>query len=155
IPRSRQEPEAPLVGEVIPKGVPLGRPAVDAQPRDTPRVRPPGKGRTLRTVLIVLGAVALAVGLGGLGVGFIWYDKATTPERGTPVVALEQYLDAKFTNRDPSRAKLFECGGPRLANIDGLLGELEDRERQFGVAIDVRWSEFVVTVNGNSADVES
>ena len=159
IPRAREEPrvgEEPLVGEVIPKGMPLKRPAVYARPEGAPAGSAERrKRRPLRTVLIVVAAVASAVCLVGLIVGYVVYDKATTPERGTPRTTLTQYLEAKFTNRDESRVRLFECRSPKLEQMDALLDDLKDRERQFDVTIALRSYDMAVTATDDSARIDA
>jgi len=67
IPRSRDGTEEPLVGEVIPKGVPLGRPYVNAQPQAAAAAPQVKKGGRLRTIVIVILALAVGLCLGGLG----------------------------------------------------------------------------------------
>ncbi len=91
IPRSRDGADEALVGEVIPKGVPLGRPTVNAEPQQPARPAPP-KGR-LRRAFVVVAALAVGLCLAGVVVGYTLYDKATTPDRSSPAVTLQQYLD--------------------------------------------------------------
>src|SRR5215831_13046707 len=68
----------PLQLPLIPSGIPLA-----AQPRTAWR--------------LVLAAVLAAVPLlcvGGLFIGFHLYDDATRPDRGTPAVTVQNYLQA-------------------------------------------------------------
>ena len=69
---------------------------------------------------------------------YLLYDKATTPNRGSPAVVVVQYLNAYLGSRDSSRAALFACGGnPDLPAVKAARDDLAGRERQFGVSIDV------------------
>jgi hypothetical protein len=153
IPQPRHEPEAPLVGEVIPKGVPLARPTFNAQPQGAVGPVPPRKGTRLRTVLIVLVAVAAAVCLGGLGAGYLLYHKATEPDRSSPTVVLEQYLNAKFSTRDDVRARSLECGSPNLGAIDAMLADLQAREQSYGITIQVSSADLNLVVTGDKATI--
>ena len=70
--------------------------------------------------------------------GYVWYDKATTPNRGSPAVVVVQYLNSYLGSRDSSRAALFACAGnPDLPAVRAARDDLTSRERQFGVSIDV------------------
>src|SRR5262249_43178558 len=104
---------------------------------------------------IVAASVALALCLGGLVTGYVLYDKATTPDRGTPRTAVTQYVEAKFANRDDARARRFECRSPRLEQMDALLSDLKDRERQFEVKISVRAYNMVESGGGDTAQIDA
>jgi hypothetical protein len=160
IPRSRQGDEEPLVGEVIPKGVPLGRPAVYAEqenapgaapPPSGPPVAPPKKRGRLRTAFIVVAALAVALCLGGLAAGYLIYDKATKPDTTTPTGSLDQYLEAKFVSRDPLKIENFVCASPSLDEMNAMLDKIEALEKKFNIHIDVERSGYQVdTVNNKS-----
>jgi hypothetical protein len=155
IPRSRPEPSEALEGEVIPKGVPIGRP-VDAQPRSAPPAPPTTRVRPWKTVLVLLAVIAGVLCLGGLGAGYLLYNKATEPDRSTPGVALRRYLSAVFDDRDTSKAARFTCANPEaIATVQQLRTDVEDKERQFSVHIDVRPENIEATESGGSATVKA
>ena len=150
IPRSRQGSEEALVGEIIDKGIPLSRPVVDAEPKNPPR-----KVGKIRTAFIVMLSVSALICLGGLVVGFVWYRSASEPDRGTPTVTLEQYLDAEFNTRDEMIVKRFECNSPSLSTLDQLLDDLIRRENQYGVSITVHSANLDVVQNHGSSVIKA
>ncbi|WP_432984810.1 hypothetical protein [Dactylosporangium sp. CA-233914] len=97
----------------------------------------------------------MAVCLGGGLTFYVAYDKATTPERGTPAVSLQQYITAKFSIRDKTRAKLFTCGDANLSQVDDLLGTIESRESETGVGIQVTLRDLSVVESSNSATINT
>ncbi len=147
---------------MIPKGVPIGRRTMRTDHRgpapapglyDTPLSpgrqaqeagKPRRKGR-LRRAFVVVAALAVGLCLAGVTVGYILYDKATTPDRSSPSVTLQQYLDEKFENRDEQKAAVLVCRSPKLDAIDAMLADLKARESKFGVTIDIKSSDVVVT----------
>jgi hypothetical protein len=161
IPRSRQgSDEAPevLEGEVIPKGVPLGKPTVNM--RETPPGPPapgPGgpkkKGGKLRTTMIVVAALAVAFCLAGIATGLLLYNKATQPDRSNPVGTLDQYIIEKMNNRNQERAHLLECGSPKVTALDDLLAGIEKREQQYSVSISVSTGDLSVAMKDDSATI--
>ena len=150
IPRSRQgsDSDEVLVGEIIDRGVPLGRPVVDAEPK-----APPRKLGKLRTTFIVILSVSALICLGGLVSGYIWYHNASEPDRSTPNLTVAQYLTARFDQRDNVVAAHFVCHAPNLGNIDAFEQDIDARGRRADTAIMVSWENFGVTGNGNSAVV--
>jgi heme A synthase len=69
---------------------------------------------------------------------YLWYDQATTPNRGSPAVVVLQYVNAYLGSRDSARAALFACGdNPELPAVKAARDDLKNRERQYGVSIDV------------------
>jgi hypothetical protein len=103
---------------------------------------------------VVLAAVAAIVCLGGLGAGYLLYHKASEPDRSTPGVTLRRYLSAVFDERDDSKAARFTCANPNaISNVQQLRQEVEDKEQQFSVHIDVRPENIESTESGGSATV--
>jgi hypothetical protein len=109
----------------------------------------------LRRAFVVVAALAVGLCLAGVVVGYTLYDKATTPDRSSPTVTLQQYLDEKFDNRDDQRAAALQCASPKLDAVDAMLADVKSRESKFGVSIVVRSSDVVVTKNGSSAGIDA
>lgn len=128
IPRSRPANEEVLEGEIIDRGVPIGRPG----PPPPPEAPPKKRGRTRRTVLWTLLGIAVFVCVGGLGIGYIYYDKATAPNTDTPGRALEEFLDERFNNGPPERIRQLVCSSPNLSEFDALVDDLAASEAQSG-----------------------
>ncbi len=104
-------------------------------------------------LLIAFGAVA-ALCLGVLTTVYVVYDQATQPDRGSPGVAVRQYLGATFDDRNEVRARLFTCGDPAdIKEIQALLADTQERESRFKVSITVTWGSFDSTVDGSRATV--
>ena len=104
-------------------------------------------------LLIALGAVAVLC-LGVLSTVYVVYSKVSEPDRGSPAVAVRQYLGATFDDRNEVRARLFTCGDPaEIKEIQALLVDIQEREQRFGVSITVTWEDFSATVAGGRATV--
>ncbi|MGC5050369.1 hypothetical protein ACLQ2S_02765 [Micromonospora sp. DT48] len=124
----------------------LAPPAVAPAPR-RPRQR-------LRTVLTVIAAVAAALCLAGGVVGYLVYDRATTPDRSTPAVVVDNYLRAYLVDRNDVRASLFRCDGVAdFETLRRLRGDLAAREKRFGTTIWVSWEKFQVNQIDDNAEV--
>ncbi|MER7002286.1 hypothetical protein ABT297_04450 [Dactylosporangium sp. NPDC000555] len=153
IPRSRPGNDEILEGEIIDRGVPIGRPRT-APPPSAPPPPPRKRPSARRTVLLVLAAVAALVCLGGSLTAYVLYDKATEPDRGSPTATLRQYLDARFNKRDVTRANVFACSIPDLSAVDKALEDVEQLETKFSIAITMFTSNMAVTTQaGDSATV--
>ena len=113
-----------------------------------------GRRRLGIVALVVLGVLA-AVCFGGLGFAYLVYDRATQPDRSTPTLAVRQYVDSTFANRDPGRAKLFTCGSPHLQDVQNLLSDLKAREKRFNISITVSLADMDSTTRGTSGTVEA
>ncbi|MEV8513412.1 hypothetical protein [Dactylosporangium sp. NPDC051484] len=144
IPRSRPGNDEVIEGEVIDRGVPIGRPRT-APPPSVPPVPPRNRPSTRRTVLLVLAAVTALVCLGGSLTAYLMYSKAAEPDRGSPTATLRQYLDARFNKRDVTRANVFACATPDLSTVDKALEDVEQLETKFSIAITMFTSNMVVT----------
>ncbi|MGI5246895.1 hypothetical protein [Dactylosporangium sp. CA-139066] len=153
IPRSRPANEEVLEGEIIDRGVPIGRPRTDPPPPSPPD--PKQRKATRRTILWTLLGLAAFVCLSGLGAGYIYYNKAVEPDRSQPEGVIEQYVDVKFNKRDNIRAKLFECSSADLADIEATLNDVKALEGRFSTSAVVQPGSFDVTVDGDRADVDA
>ena len=141
------------VPPVPPAGPPLSGPVPVPGPQPVGPMRAPGKRRWLRRVLPWI-LVVLVVGVvGAAGYGFIWYDRATAPDRSSPDATLSNYLGALLVERDDSRAGLYVCEAPHLAEMQELRGSIEQRERDLNTVIIVSWSGYDVRENGDEADI--
>ncbi|WP_327039706.1 hypothetical protein [Micromonospora maris] len=96
--------------------------------------------RRVRTVLAVVAGVLAAMCLGGGVVGYLVYDRATTPDRSAPDVVVDNYLRAFLVDRNDVRADLFICeGASDLSAVHQLRDEILQREADFGVVVRVSW----------------
>ncbi|MFD6752782.1 hypothetical protein [Micromonospora gifhornensis] len=110
--------------------------------------------RRVRTVLAVVAGVLAAMCLGGGVVGYLVYDRATTPDRSAPDVAVDNYLRAFLVDRNDVRADLFTCeGNPDLGALQQLRTDLLAREQQFGTNMAVSWGPLQVARTGDEAVV--
>lgn len=86
--------------------------------------------------LSVVGFLALvALAAGG---GLYLYDKATTPDRSTPTVAVQQFLKATFVDRNQTTQASFSCGGVP-AEITSLVAFVDDIKARTGTDVAVGW----------------
>jgi hypothetical protein len=100
-------------GPALPAPLARSAPPGPAGPPGVPMQRPPGHpGRRripikrLLLILLVAGAVLVIT---GTGVGFYLYNKATEPNRSTPTVAVDQFLNALFVEKSDESVRLFTC----------------------------------------------
>lgn len=109
-----------------------------------------------RLVLLVMAIVVGVTCLGGVGVGYVLYYRVSEPDRSTPTVVVDQYLQATFDDRDERRAGLFTCGDPqRLSDMQAMLNDIKDLEKDDSIRITVRWEGFEANVTGASATVNA
>lgn len=138
----RQREAAESTSAAPPTGTP---PQPAAEPRRRTR---------LRTTLIVVAAAVAVVCLGGLGVGYVAYDKATAPDLSHPDVAVSNYLREALVNRNDDRADQYTCGHQHLSQVEQLRDDLVDREKRFGTSIAVSWGKLTVrNTSGDTAHV--
>ncbi|MFB9850996.1 hypothetical protein ACFFMR_11440 [Micromonospora andamanensis] len=124
----------------------LAPPAVAPAPRQ-PR-------RRLRTALTVIAAVVAALCLTGGVVGYLVYDRATTPDRSTPAVVVDNYLRAYLVDRNDVRANLFACdGAAEFEMLRRLRNDLAAREERFSTTMWVSWESFAVNQVDDNAEV--
>jgi hypothetical protein len=121
------------------------------------RGRRPKRKRNWRLIIAVLVGVASTLCASGSLVGYVLYDKATTPDRGTPTVAVYQYLNAYLGDRDDQRAAMFTCDGkPDIAAVKAARDDLISREKQYGITITVQVDGvFETSRSGKDAEVNA
>ncbi|MEU4777991.1 hypothetical protein [Micromonospora sp. NPDC023633] len=129
--------------------VPAQRPPSDHLAPPSPAPVPERPRRRLRTVLTVVTSVVVALCLGGVAAGYVLYNRAASPDRGSPDVAVVNYLQAALVSRDQNRALLFTCDGP-LQSIEDLRAQIERRERELGTSFSINVENVVVVMNGSS-----
>ncbi|MGC4850257.1 hypothetical protein ACLQ3F_23755 [Micromonospora sp. DT15] len=119
----------------------------------TPAPQPPR--RRTRTVLTVVAGVLALLCLGGIATAVVWYNRASTPDRSTPDVVVDNYLRAFLVDRNDVRADLFTCESEsQLEALRALRTDLVEREQRFGTTITVSWGPLTVQTQGEAAAVE-
>jgi hypothetical protein len=105
--------------------------------------------------VLTIGAVAVvAAGAVAAGSLLLTYHEATKIDRTNPEVVLIRYLDATFERKDPAMAGLYTCSNPKdLAPIDSLKVELERREKEFGVTVQVASSRMTTEQSAVTTDL--
>ncbi|TNH30858.1 hypothetical protein FHG89_05425 [Micromonospora orduensis] len=117
-------------------------PAPAAPAPQTPR-------RRMRTVLVVVAGVLALLSLGGVVTAYVWYNEASAPDRGTPDVAVVNYLQEALVSRDPNRAKLFTCEGAVPA-LDEFGAQIARREQELNVSFSINIENVTVSKTGPS-----
>ncbi|WP_442934352.1 hypothetical protein [Micromonospora sp. CPCC 205546] len=130
--------------------VPAQRPPSDHLAPPSPAPAPERPRRRLRTVLTVVTSIVVALCLGGVAAGYVLYNRAAAPDRGSPDVAIVNYLQSALVSRDQNRALLFTCEGP-LHSIDELRSQIERREKELGTSFSINIENIVVSMNSSSA----
>lgn len=148
-----------LEGEVLP---PLAdsdgdqRPQGAGERRSGSRANKSASVWNIRSALLIVLAVVLVLGTGGIITGWILYDRMAEPDRSTPGVAVRQYLEATLDRRDPGAAKALACGGSTdFAEVDAMLADLKEREQRFSIRITVAWDDIQATTNGANSTVST
>lgn len=122
---------------------PLGHPP-------TPRRRP------WRLILAAVGGLLLLVCTAGAVTAYVAYDRFTAPDRSTPIVVVDSYLQAFLVERDDVKAKLFRCEDKSdVGEISGLRSEVERREREFDVYVRVTWGALERMKRGQGESVQT
>jgi hypothetical protein len=88
-------------------------------------------------------------------VGYVWYDRSTTPDRSTPVLAVRQYGSAYLGQHDDMRAARFACPDQSgLVEVKRFRDDLDAREKTNNFTIYVNLDTVrEVSRTGDSADV--
>ncbi|MEU4531041.1 hypothetical protein AB0F49_22700 [Micromonospora ureilytica] len=81
--------------------------------------------------------------LGGIATAYVWYDRASTPDRSTPDVAVINYLQAMLVSHDSNRAKLFTCDGA-VPSVDEFAAGITRREQELGVSFSINIEDVAV-----------
>ena len=116
---------------------------------------PPQRRRVGRVLAVIAGVLALLC-LGGAAVGFLFYDRATAPDRSAPDVVVDNYLRAFLVDRNDTRSNLFTCPNSteQLADLKSLRSDLQAREQRFDTTLSVKWGSLDVQMQGNTAEVQ-
>ncbi|MGK5442822.1 hypothetical protein ACSNN7_13550 [Micromonospora sp. URMC 105] len=91
---------------------------------------------------VVAGVLALLC-VSGAVIGYVLYDRATTPDRSAPDVVVVNYLQAALVARDDSKANLFTCAGP-LPAVDGFRDQMTAREQELGIVFSINIEDVAV-----------
>ncbi|WP_155391308.1 hypothetical protein [Catellatospora paridis] len=95
--------------------------------------------------------VVAAAGIGGVVAVVLTYHEVTKIDRTEPLVVLDEYLDAVLVRKDRVGAELYECSGSsNLTALANLRGQLNERERSFGVEVLVTWGAMSQAGQGSS-----
>ncbi|MEU8423324.1 hypothetical protein AB0C15_20845 [Micromonospora sp. NPDC048835] len=129
-------------------------PSEQLPPAPAPPAPPPPR-RRMRTVLTVVAGVLALLCLGGVATAYVWYTRASTPDRSTPDVVVANYIQSFLADRNDARASEFTCkGGADIDDLRLLREDLEARELRFTAKISTSWESFAVQRQGDSANVE-
>jgi hypothetical protein len=110
--------------------------------------------RRLRLVLALVGGALAVLCLGGGGIAYVLYDRATAPDRSAPDVVVDNYLRAYLVDRNDTKAQLYVCGdSSQFAELRALRADLRAREQQFKTTFTISWGSLAVRADGASADV--
>ncbi|MEV4626448.1 hypothetical protein AB0J90_09205 [Micromonospora sp. NPDC049523] len=128
------------------------RPGQDApDPVATP---PAPKRRRLRLVLAVIAGTLAVLGAAGITIGYVVYDRYTSPDQSAPDITVSNYLQAYMGDRNDVRAKELACDDTsKMAELAALRADLVEREQRFQTTIRVKWGKLDVTEQGDSAEV--
>jgi hypothetical protein len=110
--------------------------------------------RTGRLVLMIVAGVVGLLCLGGAGVALVAYRDATEPDRSAPDVAVDNYLRAYLVDRNDTRAGLFSCKDSEgLADMRAFRQDIEARESQHSIKVQVSWGALTVVTSGNRSQI--
>ena len=123
-------------------------------PPVAPAPAPERPRRRLRTVLTVVAGVLALLCVGGGIAGWVLYERAATPDRSAPDVVVDNYLREFLVNRNDTRASLLTCGGRAdLGAVGALRDEMQQRETNFDVVVQVSWGALVRTKTAEGESV--
>jgi len=92
--------------------------------------------RAMRQFLVVGLCFAALLCLGGVAVGFLFYDRATKPDLSTPEHVTRKYLEAYLVDRDDYAANQYRCSDASgLTELQALRDDIDARQRRYGVSI--------------------
>lgn len=107
-----------------------------------------------RTILVVVLAVVMVLVAAGAITGYALYHRATEPDRSTPGVAVRQYVETAFNDRDAQRSAQFTCGDPNgVAAGQALLRQIAEIEQAHQVKVMVSVEDINAQAEGNHATV--
>ncbi|MBV1853437.1 hypothetical protein KUA19_25190 [Catellatospora sp. NEAU-YM18] len=94
----------------------------------------------------------IAIVVAGIGVAVatvVTYHEATKIDRTNPRVVLDEYLRAAVVKKDSVGVDLYSCADASgLEPVNVLRTELDRRQAEFGVDIEVSWGAIDTTDNG-------
>jgi hypothetical protein len=136
-PQCVDQPPQPEHQAVTSPVVPVQRPGESSATPPGSSISPaPRKRRNWRLIIAATAAAISTLCAAGSLTGYLWYDRSTGPDLGTPTIAVRQYLTAYLGDRDSNRAALFACGGnPDLPDVKAVREDLVSREKQYLVSI--------------------
>jgi hypothetical protein len=96
------------------------QPAVDAPTPAAPR------RKAVRTILPIVIFAIIGVASALLATGLFFYNKATEPDRSTPLVATDAFLHALFVEESDDRVSLFTCSNwPASTAVDAVRSQID------------------------------
>lgn len=117
-------------------GASAGQPASPPSPADRTREARAKRRRAMRQYLVVGLCFVGLLCLGGIGVGFLSYDRATKPDLSSPVVVTDKFISLYLIDRDDRRAQQYQCSdNSALAEFYALRDDLDRREKTYGITI--------------------
>ncbi len=116
----------------------------------------PRKRRKLRLWVAMAAGVLGILCLGGVGVAVLLYDEETKIERTAPDAVVDRYLRAYLVDRDENQQQLFACkSGGDFAQLEAYRKDIESRESQFSIRIQVSWEDLRVATSGTRGTVDA
>jgi hypothetical protein len=103
---------------------------------------------------VIAGVLGLLLA-GGVATAFVLYDRATTPDRSAPDVAVDNYLRAFLVDRNDARANQFTCSSKpaELNQLQALRDDLSARENRFATTFAISWGRLDVQTQEKQAKV--
>jgi len=174
VPSPRSEPPAPgavpvpILPAPLPGAVPLPAPflvpggeapallapLVPSVP--PPKVLAPARSASRwRMRLGIIGGIVALLCVGGVGIAYHEYDKATKPNRSSPDVAVDNYLQAFLVDRSGSETAQYSCtdvSGLKAFQIFRNTATSYAADR--GQAVSFSWQIGIVDASGASATVD-
>lgn len=132
----------PGSGSAVPHGP--QKPSADL----VPKRRFPHLRRLAIVLVSVVGVLAVALGV----TGYLYYDKATAPDRSAPDVVVDNFLREYLVHRNDEAARQFTCSDQsELVEIARQRDDIQQREQTFSVKIAVTWGSLDVGPESNGA----
>ncbi|HEY2793051.1 MAG TPA: hypothetical protein VGJ28_11865 [Micromonosporaceae bacterium] len=104
---------------------------------------------------IAVGVVSLLC-VAGLGVGYEYYNKSTAPNRSSPDVVVDNYLQAVLVNQSDSEAAQYVCQRPANASaLKAFRNQFVSRETSLGGTATFTWQVGAVRRSGRQASVDA
>jgi len=102
---------------------------------------------------LVLGIGALLCA-GGVGVVVSLYDNATAIKRTAPDAVVDSFIRAYLVDRDDKEAALYTCkSGGVFTQLAAYRTDIENRERQYSITIQVTWGSLRVSTSNGKGTV--